>query len=187
MLSCLFRPADGDGRVPGEGSSVDWSMRLIHMNKVSTDLMNSTFTSRTHPLELDEVCERRLQCRRRLEGGVSSVACFFFQLTTYSDVLPSACGSLVDSACSGRAVCMMAHCASLSNEVCPSDILSSSGSLLLQSHAVPVFPSRSVVRVVSGLFGRQETPLPSGSSVAIPVQVRAGPARLSEFCAGLPH
>ena len=36
---------------------MDWSMRLSLMNKVSTVVRNSTFMSRTHPLEL-EVCER---------------------------------------------------------------------------------------------------------------------------------
>ena len=36
---------------------MEWSMRVFIMNKVSTDARNSTFMSRTHPLEL-EVCER---------------------------------------------------------------------------------------------------------------------------------
>ena len=85
MLSCLSRPADGDDVSPGEGWSMYWSMRLILMNKVSTDARNSTFMSRTHPLEL-EVCERIVL---RAASLVSPVF-FFSQLTTYSDGLTSA-------------------------------------------------------------------------------------------------
>ena len=58
-LSCLSLPTDGDLVSQGEGWFMDWSMRLIPLNKVSTDMRNSTFTSRTHPLEL-EVCERNV-------------------------------------------------------------------------------------------------------------------------------
>ena len=58
-LVSLSLPTDGDLVSLGEGWFMDWSMPLIHMNKVSTDLRNSTFTSRTHPLVL-EVCERNV-------------------------------------------------------------------------------------------------------------------------------
>ena len=60
-LSCPSLPTDGDLVSQGEGWFMDWSMRL-------TDLWNSTFTSRTHPLELGGV---RKKCA---QGGVSSVA-----------------------------------------------------------------------------------------------------------------
>ena len=43
------------------------------MNKLSTDLKNNTFTSRTHPLEL-EVCERNVL---RAASPVSPVFFFF--------------------------------------------------------------------------------------------------------------
>ena len=67
-LSCLSRPADGDDVSPGEDWPIDWSMRLIPMNKVSTDLRNSTFMSRTHLFGGRSVREKCAQ------GGVSSVA-----------------------------------------------------------------------------------------------------------------
>ena len=74
-LSCLSLPADGDDVSPGEGWSMDWSMRLILMNKVSTVVRNSTFYVAHTSFGARGV---RKNC---VEGGVSSVACFFFQLT----------------------------------------------------------------------------------------------------------
>ena len=88
LLSLSASP-DGDDVSPGEGWSMCWSMRL------SRDPMNSTFMSRTHPLELEA---REKNCA---QGGVSSFAedlraaspvspGFFSQLATYSDGVTSA-------------------------------------------------------------------------------------------------
>ena len=48
VLSCLSRPADGDGVSPGKAGYMDWLMRLVPTSKVSTDLKYSTLMSRTH-------------------------------------------------------------------------------------------------------------------------------------------
>ena len=67
-LSCPSRPADGDDASPSESWSMDWSMRLILMHKVSTDVRNSTFyVAHTSfgPRGARKNCA---------QGGVSSVA-----------------------------------------------------------------------------------------------------------------
>ena len=71
-LSCLSLPTDGDFVSQRESWFMDWSMRLFPMNKVSTDLGNSIFTSLTHPLEL-EVCESHVL---RVASPVSPVFSF---------------------------------------------------------------------------------------------------------------
>ena len=62
------RPADGDGVSLGEKAGyMEWSMRVSPSNKVSTDLRNSTFMSRTHFLEI-EVCEGNVLSGTSREG-----------------------------------------------------------------------------------------------------------------------
>ena len=96
MLSCLSRPADGDGVSPGKAGYMDWLMRLVPTNKVSPDLKYSTLMTRTlswgsrcakamcsHPgVFVRAQCRewwRRLQCRLcpvdALDSHEQRVAC----------------------------------------------------------------------------------------------------------------
>ena len=96
VSDALLSLADGDGVSPGMAGYMDWLMRLVPTNKVSTDLKYSTLMSRTHSrgsMCAKAMCShpgvfvraqcrewwRRLQCRQCLVDALDSheqgVAC----------------------------------------------------------------------------------------------------------------